>query len=231
MCIWPTTCGSAVASRSRSSAPSTGTTHYNAGRYDRALEEYQRAYELVPAPGLLFNLGQCYRELGRRDEAIASFEQYLQERPDAPNRALVEDLLRELRPREDSAAEAREQAALTELERARQELEAARQAGTARLEQERERYESALEELERARHELEATRVRMLERAQQDEAARARVAAAPPPPPSSPEFYEEWWFWAIVVGVVVGAGAITASVLLGQSPTLPSGSLGTIDTR
>ncbi|MCZ7677464.1 MAG: tetratricopeptide repeat protein [Sandaracinaceae bacterium] len=207
---------------------------YNAGRYDQALEGYRRAYELVPAPGLHFNLGQCYRALGRHEEAIASFELYLRERPDAPNQELARELIRESRAALASAAPSaaapreRERAALAELERARRELEAARAAGAEQVEQERARYEAALAELEEARAALEAAREEMLARAVAEDAAGPGVAAGPA---RAPEIYEEWWFWTLITAAVLAAGGITIGVVVGQSPVLPGGTLGTIDAR
>lgn len=211
------------------------TRDYNAGRYPQALEGYERAYALVPAPGLLFNLGQCLREIGRHGEAVEHFERYLRERPDAPNAELVRELMRESRAamqtgaaleQEASRERERERAAVAELDRARAELEAARQAGAEQIEAQRERYEAALAELEQARAALEQTRVRMLRRAEEEEAARARVAATPT------QIHEEWWFWTLIAGLVLATGAgITIGVVVGQSPVLPSGTLGTIDAR
>ena len=51
--------------------------HYKAGRYRDALTLYQRAYQLKPLAGFLFNIGQCYRALGKCQEAVAAFERYL----------------------------------------------------------------------------------------------------------------------------------------------------------
>lgn len=70
---------------------------YDAGLFDEALAGFQAAYTRAPLPGFLFNLGQCERQLGRHDRAIFFFERYLEERPDAANRPLVEELLAESR--------------------------------------------------------------------------------------------------------------------------------------
>jgi tetratricopeptide (TPR) repeat protein len=70
---------------------------YNLGRFDEALAEYSRAYELFPHPAFLFNIGQCHRELGRCERALFFFDGYLREQPDASNRELVEELIGECR--------------------------------------------------------------------------------------------------------------------------------------
>jgi tetratricopeptide (TPR) repeat protein len=84
---------------------------FQLGRYDRALEGYTRAYELYPVPGLLFNLGQCHRNLKNHERAIFFFEGYLRESPklDKDQRALTEDLIAESRTgleREQAEAQA-----------------------------------------------------------------------------------------------------------------------------
>lgn len=69
--------------------------HYDAGRYEEASAAYRQAYAVVPAPELLFNLGQCQRLLGRSARAVKYFEAYLRLRPNAPHRPLVEQLIEE----------------------------------------------------------------------------------------------------------------------------------------
>jgi tetratricopeptide (TPR) repeat protein len=70
---------------------------YNLGRYDDAAAEYERAYEAVPDPVLLFNIGQSYRQAGKPEKALVSYRAYLRTAPtDAPNRAQVEVRVREL---------------------------------------------------------------------------------------------------------------------------------------
>jgi peptidoglycan hydrolase-like protein with peptidoglycan-binding domain len=55
-----------------------GAAHYEAGRFAHAYDEFTKAYELSPRAGLLFSRAQALRKLGgRRDEAIALYEQYL----------------------------------------------------------------------------------------------------------------------------------------------------------
>lgn len=68
---------------------------YREGRFESAAVGYERAYELVPAPQLLFNIGQCQRKLGRPARAKTFFEAYLRARPDAPQRIVVEQLIAE----------------------------------------------------------------------------------------------------------------------------------------
>jgi len=66
------------------------------GKFDEALEEYQTAFDAKPLPGFLYNIGQCYRNLGDYDQAIFSFRKYLKLEPEASNKEAVERLIEEL---------------------------------------------------------------------------------------------------------------------------------------
>ena len=73
-----------------------GEKLFNLAKYDEALEEYQSAYDAKPLPALLYNIGQCYRNLGDLDQAIFSFKRYLKLDPEAENREAVERLIEDL---------------------------------------------------------------------------------------------------------------------------------------
>lgn len=66
------------------------------GKFDEALEEYQTAFDAKPLPAFLYNIGQCYRNLGDLDQAIFSFKKYLKLDPEAENREAVERLIEDL---------------------------------------------------------------------------------------------------------------------------------------
>ncbi|MEZ4363092.1 MAG: tetratricopeptide repeat protein [Kofleriaceae bacterium] len=66
------------------------------GRFDQALEQYQKAYDAKPIPDFLFNIGQCYRNLNDYESAIFSFRKFLTLDPETPRRADVEQLIEEL---------------------------------------------------------------------------------------------------------------------------------------
>ena len=66
------------------------------GKFDEALDEYQKAFDAKPIPDFLFNIGQCYRNLGDYDQAIFSFKKFLKLEPDAPNKEAVDKLIEEL---------------------------------------------------------------------------------------------------------------------------------------
>lgn len=72
-----------------------GKLAYQVGHFQEALDFYSNAYEAFPAPLLLFNLGQCHRELTNYERAIFFLRGYLREAPRTKNRALVQDLIAE----------------------------------------------------------------------------------------------------------------------------------------
>jgi tetratricopeptide (TPR) repeat protein len=80
-----------------------GEKLYALTRFSEALDEYQKAFDARPIPDFLFNIGQCYRNLGDYDSAIFSYRKYLTLAPDAPNRAQVEQLITELQARKDQS--------------------------------------------------------------------------------------------------------------------------------
>ncbi len=73
-----------------------GMEYFEQEKYDEALKEYDKAYELLPLPGFLFNIGQCYRNQNQYQKAIDSFRLYLEKKPDANNRQAIEKLINEL---------------------------------------------------------------------------------------------------------------------------------------
>ncbi len=55
------------------------------GKYEEAIEKFTESYNLSTEPNLLFNLAKCAEQLGDADRAIAYYEVYLEELPDAPD--------------------------------------------------------------------------------------------------------------------------------------------------
>lgn len=72
---------------------------YDSGQFEAARGQFQAAFAKKALPGFLFNIGQCERQLGNHERAVFFFERYLDEKPDASNRAMVEELLAESRAR------------------------------------------------------------------------------------------------------------------------------------
>lgn len=80
-----------------------GEKLYALTKFSEALDEYQRAFDAKPLPDFLFNIGQCYRNLGDYDAAIFSYQKYLKLAPDAPNRDQVEQLISDLAAKQDQS--------------------------------------------------------------------------------------------------------------------------------
>jgi len=66
-----------------------GTRLYDVGEHAKALDSFKRAYLNYEEPVLLFNMAQCYRGLGNKQEAIKAYKSYLRKAPEAENRAVV----------------------------------------------------------------------------------------------------------------------------------------------
>jgi tetratricopeptide (TPR) repeat protein len=69
------------------------SVEYDVGHFDQALDLYTKAYERYPKPALLFDIGQCHRLLGHYERAIFFYQGYLRGKPEAANRALVEQFI------------------------------------------------------------------------------------------------------------------------------------------
>ena len=86
-----------------------GASYYEAGDYEEALSEFQRAHEISPRPELFYNLSLAHQQLGNMDQAIELLDRYLNEADDIPNRTNLERRLQNLRERqaqgENSTAE------------------------------------------------------------------------------------------------------------------------------
>jgi tetratricopeptide (TPR) repeat protein len=83
------------------------TRLYDVHEYEAALKEYKEGYLAKPDPAFLFNIGQCYRRLGKTEQALEFFREYLRKAaPDDPNRAQVEARIREAPQRDDAKAQA-----------------------------------------------------------------------------------------------------------------------------
>lgn len=93
-----------------------GQERFSNADYQGALEAFQRAGEIQPAPALNYNIGLCYLRLERYEAAIEALETYLRD-ADPPDRADVEYMIEDARRKlEDQrrAAEAAQQAAAAE---------------------------------------------------------------------------------------------------------------------
>ena len=67
------------------------------GQIQEAIAEFRNAYEVRADARFLYDIGDGYRRLGLRDQALFYFEHYLSAAPDAPDREDVEEQIAALR--------------------------------------------------------------------------------------------------------------------------------------
>lgn len=164
---------------------------FDLGDYAKAIEQYESAYRLKAAPGLLFNLGQSHRKAGNLDRATFYFRRYLETDPPAAQAKATEDVLAEVEKELQS-----QQASKTEQEKA--------EAERLKIEEER---KHALAEQQR-KIELEKARLEVANAEQRRLELEAALKKDPPPPP----VYQRWWFWT-AIGAAVAGGAVTAAAV------------------
>jgi tetratricopeptide (TPR) repeat protein len=89
---------------------------YRQGDFAQAIALLDEAYTLDPQPVLVYNRARAAEGLGRVDEAIAGYERFLSEEPNAPDRGAIEQRLTTLkRQREERAALEKERTARKEV--------------------------------------------------------------------------------------------------------------------
>jgi tetratricopeptide (TPR) repeat protein len=74
-----------------------GLAHYEKRQYGRAINAYRKAYALVPAPGILFNLAQAYRLRGDCKRAYRAYKNFLEVVTDTPEANLAREHAQALR--------------------------------------------------------------------------------------------------------------------------------------
>src|SRR6202012_3844268 len=70
-----------------------GQRRYDLNEFEAALAAFKQAYLAYEEPVFLYNIAQCYRQLGNRTEAIKFYRSYLRKVPDAANRREVQELV------------------------------------------------------------------------------------------------------------------------------------------
>ncbi len=76
---------------------SDGKAAYERGDYELALQQFQRAVLIAPAPSLYYNIGMAYERLQRFEDSALAFERYLQivEAPQTDDERTFQAQLRE----------------------------------------------------------------------------------------------------------------------------------------
>ena len=77
---------------------------FHLGRYEEAVAAFRRAYEVKADARLLYDIAECYRELGAVDQALFYYDRYLAGWPDAFDRPEVEEKVAELETMRGSPA-------------------------------------------------------------------------------------------------------------------------------
>ena len=86
-----------------------GLQQYNLGEYAASLEEFLAAYKEYPDPVLLFNLAQCYRQLGNVQKALTLYRSFLRETGGrSPNEEEVKKIVAKLEQDLQKEAERRQ---------------------------------------------------------------------------------------------------------------------------
>jgi tetratricopeptide (TPR) repeat protein len=73
-----------------------GKRQYDLGEFEQALAAFKKAYLNYEEPVFLFNIAQCYRQLGDRASAVRTYKAFLRNWPKAPNRDIVERIIADL---------------------------------------------------------------------------------------------------------------------------------------
>jgi tetratricopeptide (TPR) repeat protein len=69
---------------------------YLLGRYQEAIAEYRRAYELRADPQFMFQIAEAYRQLGASEQALFYYERFLASAAPGPDRAVAEQRVAEI---------------------------------------------------------------------------------------------------------------------------------------
>jgi tetratricopeptide (TPR) repeat protein len=73
-----------------------GRNAYNAGDYVTAIKEFKAAEAQRPSPILSYNIGLANEKLGKRRVAVKYYKRYLEQQPNAANKAEVDQRVRTL---------------------------------------------------------------------------------------------------------------------------------------
>jgi hypothetical protein len=96
------------ASKRARDAFAEGTTFFNLGQWDKAVESWQLGYKYKPDPIFLYNIAQAYRLAENHERAVFFYKSYLRNSPKAPNRLEVQERIDQLQKLIDQKAKARE---------------------------------------------------------------------------------------------------------------------------
>lgn len=176
----------------------TARTHFAAGEYQQALDIYAKLYAQTLHPTYLRNVGRCYQNMGKPDEAISAFREYLRkaENLEPKRRAEVEGFIHEM---EDLKRRREAPRPLTAVPAEAPSMSAPIAGPVA--------APSAPPPTGRAD---DSSRI---------EASLKAQSPAPEDQESSP-VYARWWFWTAIAAVAVGS--VAAAVVLSAGSGTPT---------
>ena len=193
---------------------SAGMKHYNLGEFKEALVDFREGYRNYQEPVFLFNMAQCQRQLGDYDGAIFSYRSYLRAKPDASNRADVEERIMEM---EQAQQRKIQQAAPTGVEAPR---------GQPRP------IPMGVSPAPTPPAESPPGPATARPPAQAPAATVAPAAVEPQAAAATGEpIYKKWWLWTIVGGVVLAGAGVGVGVAVGSGENIYSSDLGNLDLR
>ncbi len=82
-----------------------GKAAQDAGDYDTAIALYEKAYQLVPHPKLLYDIAIAQRLAGRLDEALRQYKQYVAVEPSGQEAQIARDVIAEIEAKLASSAQ------------------------------------------------------------------------------------------------------------------------------
>lgn len=85
-----------------------GMEFIGAGRYDDGIGELLKAYEILPHPNVLYNIGRAYAEAGELEKAVEYFKKYIDTNPADKEeaQAVLTNLEARMRRQQQAAREA-----------------------------------------------------------------------------------------------------------------------------
>jgi tetratricopeptide (TPR) repeat protein len=81
-----------------------GSAYYEQANYTDAVKEFNEAYRLSRRADLLYNIALAYERLEKWDQAISALHQYLRDKPEAQDRAIIQTRIENLDKRRAAAA-------------------------------------------------------------------------------------------------------------------------------
>jgi tetratricopeptide (TPR) repeat protein len=173
-----------------------GLQHFSLGEFEEALRLFKESYRNSDDPILLFNIGQCHRQLNQKGDALRSYRVFLSQVPNAPNRDEVKQLIVTLEGQLQQDQAAKEQPPQGTIDPAKPDK--ARGTHPPARDPDHQAVRDAPSGIATT-----APSQRQVDR-----------HATP--------LYKRWWLWTVVGGVVLAGAAVGLGVGIGTQTSFPS---------